>query len=302
METVPMQPSAEVDATPKADDDRLWSVTTILKSFGDSQGLIEWSAGAVADTAIEQHDWLGQKIKAEGVDEARTWLIGSRYRPKAGQRSATGMGKAVHAAIEHLVVYGSRPPYGTPLADAGEMDAEVDPYLDQFDAFLDYFQPEFEAAEMTVYHPDYGYAGTLDGIAVIQGERVVIDYKTKKEGFNAKGKRTQPYSDVALQLAAYRHATAAAVLPARKHEQGWGQRYYLLNADERAATVPMPKTDGGLVVHITPEHCDTYPVDTSDAVHEFFLFAMEAARWSLQVGRKAIGQPLALLDARNRKA
>jgi hypothetical protein len=295
MSTVPLTASAEVDATPQPDDDRYWSVTTILKSFGDSTGLIEWSAGTVADTAIDRYEWLGQLIEAEGPGEARTWLIGSRYRSQPGTRSATKLGTAVHAAIEEYVVTGRRPPHGTPLADVGVMDDEVAPYLDNFDLFLDRFQPQFEAAEMTVYHPGYRYAGTLDGIATIDGQRVVIDYKTKKEGFDKKGQRTRPWTDVGLQLAAYRHATRAAVVKARKHEK-YGQRYYLLNATELEATVPMPETDGAIVVHLTPDHCDLYPVETSTEVHDYFLFALEAARWTLQKSRTVIGLPLALLD------
>jgi hypothetical protein len=61
-----------------------------------------------------------------------------------------------------------------------------------------------------------------------------------------------------LQLAAYRHAEFAAVWRARRFEQ-YSRRYYLLNPEERAMALPMPKTDGGLVIHITPEHCDVYP-------------------------------------------
>ena len=116
MTTSPLQAEAEVDAKPQPDDERLWSVTTILKAFGDSQALIEWSAGAVADTAIRsQKAWLAI-LEESGPDEARKWLVDSRYRPARGERSATKLGTAVHAAVEILTVTGRRPEHGDPPA------------------------------------------------------------------------------------------------------------------------------------------------------------------------------------------
>lgn len=291
----PLQTEAEVVAQPQRGDDRLWSVTTILKAQGDSQALIEWSAGAVADTALDNLDWLDKKIVNEGRDEARSWLVQSRYRPAAGERSATKLGQAVHAAIEILVVTGRRPEMGAPLADVGEMDEEVVPYLDSFDLFLDHFQPTFTAAEMTVYNATYGYAGTLDGMATIGGQHVLIDYKTSKTSTDGRGARKKPWTDVGLQCAAYRHAEFAAVWKARRFEK-YSRRYYLLNEEERQLAVPMPATDGAVVVHITPHHCDTYPLDVSEDTFTDFLYAIEAARISFEKSRNYIGQPLALLD------
>jgi hypothetical protein len=299
MSIIPLQTSAETDAKPAPEDERLWSVTTILKAYGDSQGLIEWSAGAVADTAIRSEKTWKAILEDSGEAEARRWLIDSRYRPARGERSATKLGTAVHAAIETLVVTGRRPNLGDDLGpDIGIYDSEVEPYLDNFQLFLDYFQPEFTAAELTVYNPTYGYAGTLDGQAHVQGQHVVIDYKTSKKSFDGRGNRSKPWKTVALQTAAYRHAEFAAVWKARKFEQ-YSRRYYLLNEDERNLSVPMPQVDGGLCVHITPDHCDVYPVPTDDTVFERFLFAMENARTDFELSRGWIGEPLALL---NRKA
>ena len=299
MTTIPLQTEAEIDAKPAADDLRLWSVTTILKAFGDSQGLIEWSAGAVADTAINNQKTWQAILDDSGPDEARKYLIDSRYRPAKGERSATKLGTAVHAAIEQFVVTGRPPQPGDQLGgDLGVMDDEIGPYLAAFNLFLDRFQPQYTAAEMTVYHPDYGYAGTLDGIASVQGQRVVIDYKTSKTSWDGKGNRKGPWKTVALQTAAYRHAQFAAIWKARRFEQ-YSRRYYLLNQDERDRAVPMPETDGGLCVFLTPDHCDIYPVDTSENTFERFLYCIESARTDYQLSKGWIGAPLALM---NRKA
>lgn len=296
MTTVPMQASAEVDAKPQADDERLWSVTTILKSYGDAQALIEWSAGAVADEALDNLEWYQTKVEKEGRDKARRDLIDSRYRPRAGERSATALGEGVHAAIEILVVTGKRPAHGEFLTEkSGVMDAEIDPYLDSFEMFLDHAQPEFQAAEMTVYNTTYGYAGTTDAVLTLQGVPVIGDYKSSKKELDGRGNRSKPWKDSVLQVNAYKGAEFVAVWRARRFHS-YSRRYYLLNEDERAMAVPMPETDGGVVIHITPRHCDVWPVPTGDDVFERFLYALENARTDQDLSRGWLREPLMLLD------
>lgn len=286
---------ATVDAAAKRDDARLWSVTTILKSFGDSEGLIQWTANTTAQAAVTKLKTLNVMAE-EDPDEAVRWLKEQRFATAKGARSATKLGTDAHAAFEHLVVTGQRPPMGEQLVE-GKMDAEITPYVDSFERWLDKFQPEYLAAELTLYNEQYGYAGTADGFAVVDGLPVIIDYKTSKDSFDGRGKRKRPWTDVALQLAAYRACPKAAVWRARKFEQ-WSRRYYLLNADERELAVDAPTVDGGICIHVTPEHCDVYPVECGPQVFEAFLFAMEAARWSLETSKTVLGEPLALIDTK----
>lgn len=296
---LPLQAEAEIDARPKPDDERFWSVTTIIKATGSDEGLINWSAQRTAQVALESEKTWQAIREDQGDDAAVKWLADARFKPPKGQRTATKLGSAVHAALEQYVVTGTPPAHGTPLGqDLGEMDDEIVPYVRTFDLFLNRFQPTFEAAELTVYNPTYGYAGTGDGIAVVSGTRVLHDYKTARESWDAQGNRKKPWADVGLQLAAYRHAEFAAVWRARRFEQ-YSRRYYLLNPDERAMALPMPKTDGGLVIHITPEHCDVYPVECDETIFEAFLYAIEAARWSYITSKRVIGDPIALLDRRS---
>jgi hypothetical protein len=275
---------ATVDSRAGAHDDRLWSVTTILKSFGDHEGLIHWTADTTATVAVQRRKTLWAMANDDEA-AAIAWLREQRFASVKGQRSATKLGTDCHAAFEHLVVTGRRP----------EMGMQVAPYVDSFERGLDRLQPEFVAAELTVYHEEFGYAGTADGFARVDGMPVIVDYKTSKTSFDAKGKRKRPWTDVALQLAAYRSCPTAAVWRARKFEQ-WSRRYYLLNDDERALAVPAPAVEGGLCVHVTPEHCDVYPVECGPEVFEAFLFAMEAFRWSQETSRTVLGEPLALID------
>jgi hypothetical protein len=297
---LPLQAVAEIDAQPAANDQRLWSVTTILKSYGDSEGLIAWTATEVAKAAIRTDRTWHSMLDDTDEDEVARWIAQKRFDTR-GERSATKLGTAVHAAIEHQVVTGRRPDLGMDLGgENGVFDDELAPYLDSFDRFLDHAQPQFEAAEMTVYHPTYGYAGTLDGIATIGGQRFVIDYKTSKQSFDGRGKRKAPWQDAGPQLAAYRWAESCAPFKARKYEQ-WSRRYYLLSDDERDQLLPMPQVDGGLVVHLTPRHADGYPFDCGEKTFESFLYLIETHRIAQEEAPRWRGEPLFLLDTDTRK-
>ena len=56
--------------------------------------------------------------------------------------------------------------------------------------------------------------------------------------------------------------------------------------------VPVPEVDGGLCIHVTPMHCHAYPVACGPAVHEAFLYCLEAARWSFETSKAVIGPRL----------
>lgn len=272
---------ADDNAKPQPDDLRMWSVTTILGTL-DKPALIPWAAKETAQAAVNAADSLAIRIAEDGEAETVKWLSGARFRRPRGQRSATELGTAVHAACEEYALTGRRP----------DVDDEVVPFLDQFDDWLQKFSPSFEATEVTVYSPTWGYAGTLDAVAVIDGVRFIVDYKTTRKTTDAKGNPTAPYPEqVALQLAAYRHAEYAAVWrPRRTYE--FRRRYYLLGESERARAVPVPEVDTGLVLHLTPAHAVAYPIRCDAPVHDAFLHVIEAHRWVNEESKTVMSNPL----------
>ena len=270
----------DVDAQPQKDDLRFYSVTTLIGVL-DRPALLYWAAEQSALAAVKVAGSLAQRVAEEGEAEVVKWLRDARFRPEKDKRSATELGTAVHDAVEHYALTGTRP----------DVDDEVAPFLDRFDEWAQLWQPEYVAAEAAVYNKTYGYAGTLDAIAVIDGQQVLMDYKTSKRSIGSDGKPTGPYPEAALQLAAYRHAEIMAVWKARRFEK-FRRRYYLLNRDEEAIAVPMPKLDGSVVLHITPEHADLYPVRTDDAVFEKFLHTIEVFDWVQDLAKHVIGSPL----------
>jgi hypothetical protein len=271
----------ETDVLKPGDDDRRFhSVTTILGAL-DKPALLYWAAEQTARLAIRVSKSLPVRVEEDGLEETVKWLRDARFRPPKGERSATELGTAVHDAAEQYALTGVRP----------EVDAEVLPYLDQFDRWAQIWQPKYIAAEAAVYNLTFGYAGTLDAMAEVGGMKCIVDYKSSKKSVDLDGKPTSPYPEAALQLAAYRHAELMATFRARRFEK-FRRRYYLLNDVERDMAMEMPQVDGGLVIHITPEHCDAYPVKCGEDVFEAFCYLIENFRWQQELSKTVIGLPL----------
>ncbi len=284
------QPAVE-DATPAADDMTLWSVTTILGAL-DKPAILYWASEQTALAAVHSEaTWRGMLADDEPgcrhTDAATCgtlkWLRDARFRKPKGIRSATELGTLVHAACEQYALTGTRPE---------DVDAEVRPFLDRFDEWLSRFGPSYQATEVAVFHPDLGYAGTADGFLSIDGVRYIFDIKSSRKSLDSQGRPSRPYPEqVGLQLAAYRWAKYAAVWRPRRAEK-FRRRYYLLSPDEREMAVPVPEVDTGLVIHITPDACEAFPIVCDEAVFEAYLAVQDAARWVNQTSKTVMGAAL----------
>ena len=288
------QPIVDV-ATPEPGDLALWSVTTILGAL-DKPALLYWAAEQSALSAVHfQKTWQAMlEDDEEGCTHtdaatcaAVKWLRDARFRKPKGQRSATELGTLVHDACEQYALTGTKP----------VVDIEVRPFLDRFDEWLHRFTPSYQATEVSVYHPDLGYAGTADAFLTIDGVRYIADYKSTRKYLDDQGKPTTPYPEqVGLQLAAYRHAKYAAVWRPRRLEK-FRRRYYLLGPDEQGMAAPVPQVDTGLVIHITPESCEAFPIVCDEPVFEAYLAVQDAARWVFQTSRDVMSDPLVSVTA-----
>lgn len=275
-----------VDVTKTEDHDQaLWSVTTILGAL-DRPALTYWACEKAAVAAINQHNtWRGM-IKDDHPEcdhndaqacAAVKWIRDARWRKLPGEKYDTEVGTEVHAACEEYVLTGTRP----------EVGDDIEPYLVQFEEWCQRAQPAYTAAEVTVYSPTYGYAGTSDAFMTVGGVPVIADYKTTKKPLDSRGQRKTPYAETALQLAGYANAEFAAAWRPRRYEK-FRRRYYLLGPHERENAVPIPDVEAGLAILITPEFCDAWLVDVSPRVHEAFLYTLEAHRWQIETSRTVI--------------
>lgn len=156
---------------------------------------------------------------AEGVGQKAMWTIMSanpeydlgmakRAIGDAGltceneKTKGADRGQALHQAIEAMIETEE------PTVDLNDFDdPEHAKYAQSFAAFMVDYRPAFEKAEIRVCHPDLGYAGTFDAIAVcrarpkgargtdLTGKRIILDWKTNV------GKKV--YESHLYQLAAY---------------------------------------------------------------------------------------------------
>lgn len=81
--------------------------------------------------------------------------------------AAANRGTAVHESIENWLNYGIE-----------DVPASYTGYLDAFISFWKEYKPTLIAAEYRMYHKYLNYAGTVDLLLDIDGERWLVDNKT----------------------------------------------------------------------------------------------------------------------------
>lgn len=275
----------------EADDLRLWSVTTILGIL-DKPALLYWASEQTAKEAIRIAKTLPARVEEDGVEATVKWLRDARFRRPKDSISDAEFGTGIHALCEEYALTGVKPTPDAQMFPGADLELARQ-CLDGFDRWLHEFQPTYLATEVTVYNATYGYAGTCDGFLSIDGVPLIIDYKSSRKSRDGRGQPTGLYPEVAAQLAAYRHAEVAAVWRARRFES-FRRRYYLLSQEEQAQGVAVPEVAGGLGIKITPEHVTAYPVQCDEEVFDAFLYMLETARWSFDLSKRVIGEPLAV--------
>ena len=220
-------------------------VTSILNTL-PKPFLQYWSAKVVAEYAVDNREAWQSLDRQAAVD-----LLKGAPRRYTGGRA--DIGSEAHDAFEKI---GNG-------EDPGPIRIEVQPYVDQFNKFLDEFQPEFIGQELTVWSEKHRYAGSTDAFLRIQDEPIVIDYKTSKS----------VYAETSLQLAAYRYADHVI--------------------DQWGTTSPIPTLNGGAVLHVREDGYDLVPMKCDEEVFEIFLglrnFSFE---WSADVSKNVVGAPI----------
>lgn len=163
-----------------ANGQRVPGVTTFLGDGMPKKALINWSAEATAEYAVDHWDQLGKLAPSARLNKLKK----ARYesRDTAGNR-----GTEVHCFAERYIA-------GEEVAIPDDIAGHVESYI----AFVDDWTPEPILIEAVVMSHTHGYAGTLDLIADLPARgRCLIDLKTSRSGI---------FGETALQLACYRYA------------------------------------------------------------------------------------------------
>jgi hypothetical protein len=218
-------------------------VTTIIGNGLPKPALVNWAARCAADEAVDNWDQLATLPPSQ----RRERLIAA---PNANRDTAAVRGTRVHALADQLA-RGQQ--VHVPDELAGHVEACV--------RFLDDWDVDAIHTEASVFSPQWGYAGTLDLIADLGGQRWLLDWKTNRSG---------PFGDVAFQLAAYRYA-----------------EYRELDG----VLIPMPHVDHCGVVWLRADGYDLYPYETGDDVFRQFLYIQQTAR-AAAASRDYKGDPI----------
>lgn len=224
-------------------------VTSILNMLPKTF-LRYWAAKLTAETAFDEFGTLASFVVSQDRDAAVDWLKGSSTR---FTKAAADVGTEVHNLIEKRVEEGR----------LAQQHPDIQVYLDHFEDFLDTWQPTFLENEPTVWSTKHKYAGSLDAIVEIEGERVLMDWKTTRSGV---------HEEVALQITAYAKAD------------------FILRPD--GTEDPLPEVNAGAVLHIRPEGYKIVPVAISDEIFEVFLALQKVFKWEHDIKRGVLGRPL----------
>ena len=280
-----------------ATGDRLRSVTTILSGGVPKPGLVHWAGNMCTDSAIENLPALVAASRyPEQLAELRSWITKAHTRKKDERAD---VGSAVHKIIECRLL-GTQLPTSVMVGDEEyRFDGpELAPYIEQFLAFEDQWQPAFTASEMVVANPEHGYAGTLDytidahgligdalraaGYDVPDDVDLMGDTKTGGEWdrVTSAGHVHGVYPEAGLQMSAYRKAKVCWI--------------------RDGSRVPMPPTaEIGVVLHLRPEGYRLYPVRCGELEYRYFRHAQMVDEWSSRLASAkaddpVIGAPLQL--------
>ncbi len=194
------------------------SVTTILSCVG-KPALIQWAANIERELVIETAANLYQDLVELPKMERPTYIATLTTRlgkEKAHQRALTKAGEIgtqVHKLIEWTLK-------AKLLKEVGPSPAITDKAMWCFSLFEKWAKKvnlKPILMEQTVYSKTYGYAGTLDLLAEVDGKMTVVDFKTGKA----------VYLEAHLQNVAYQHAL---------QEMGHGQA-------EQGVIVRLPKSE-----------------------------------------------------------
>ena len=223
------------------------SVTSIVGCL-PKRALQFWRGKMVAECAVEDFGVVADFISKGNPSAAIDHL---KRAPDRSSGVAAKTGSDVHGLCERI----------NRGEDIGRVHPDLQAFVDQYRRFIVDFEPGFLEVEVTCWSETWGYAGTLDFIATVGGETVIVDIKTGKSG---------AWPDVALQLSAY--ANADFIIDA---------------AGERR---PLPQIDAAAVLTVRPDEYRLIPVRLGDDVFDTFKALIEVSKWEHDVSKTVIGK------------
>ena len=223
------------------------SVTSVVGCL-PKKALQYWRGKTVAQAAVDD---LGVVVDFVTKGNPTAAVDHLKRAPDRSSGVAAKMGSDVHDLCERI----------NRGEDIGNVHADLAGFIEQYRRFIVDFEPGFLEVEATAWSETHGYAGTLDFIALIDDETVIVDIKTGASGV---------WPDVALQLQAYARAD------------------YLIDASGERR--PLPAIDGAAALSLRPDGYRLIPVRLGDDVFATFEALLVVSNWEHEVSKTVIGK------------
>lgn len=241
--------------------ERVPGVTTIIDHGLPKKALINWSANATAEYAIDNWDELTTLAPSARLKK----LQGGRY---ASKDEAANRGTQVHKLGERLI--------------RGEKVVVPDllrPYVDSYVRFMDEFQIRARYVEPVVYSATHRYVGTLDlFVDILLPDMPEYDHLPRDDDgyvcdclIDAKTNRSGIFGETSLQLAGYRYA-----------------EFMQPDPDDPESAFDMPEVTWTGAIWIRPNGYSLLPLVAGPEQHRAFLYAQQVGIFD-QGSRDLIG-------------
>jgi len=238
--------------------ERVPGVTSITDGGLPKKALINWSANATAEYAVDHWTELSELSPSVRLKT----LQGSRYAVKD---AAANKGTRVHELAEKLV-----------RGERVTVPEDLTGYVQSYVRFLDEFDVRPILVEKTVHSARHNYCGTLDLIAdLLDPDDPEPDPETRARQtwlLDVKTNRSGIFGETALQLAGYRYADA------------W--------IDEDAGVEhAMPEVDRCGAVHVRADGYDLIPLEVTPVQHRQLLYVQQVGLFDAH-SRELVGEPV----------
>ena len=145
---------------------KLMGTTTATGIVDKSEQMKYWATGVMQDTLLADLD----NITTKGAEYATLKIKDARSKYRQVSKDAAEIGTQIHEWIEHFIKDKKTPE----LPKQKEVLLGVTAFLN----WVDQHKVKFVHSEKLVYSRKYRFVGTLDAVAIIDGKRCVVDYKS----------------------------------------------------------------------------------------------------------------------------
>jgi len=168
-------------------------VTSVLSAVLNKPALMLWPLNEAVKKLTPE---IGQPLTEELLETAK-----KAYLVKGDKGKDTGT--LIHAAVEAYLK-------GEPM----DITPEIEKPLEAFGAWFDSVDPKVLSVEKVCYSRKYNYAGKFDAILEIDGQIVMVDWKSSNSSRTApKGVYLENFMQLGAYNLAYREEKATRLKP-----------------------------------------------------------------------------------------